>query len=257
MILLIRRRMLDARIKATSQATDLPILLILFVQLVLGLLTIPFSAQHLDGSSMLALASWAQHLVTFQGDAASFVIGEAFIFKIHLVLGLTIFLVFPFTRLVHVWSVPIQYLTRSGYQIVRKRVGAQMSIFVNKVEITDAEIGQEMQYHPAPTQEQAWHMAAQSLVIRQLLLQQAVENGLCADADSVSPGEDEKLIDQLLEQEVIVPEADEATCRRFYDNHPDSFTDEKSGERVILSWHKPIFVITCTQKPCVSPLRSI
>lgn len=121
MILLIRRRMLDARIKATSQTTDLPILLILFVQLVLGLVTIPFSAQHMDGSSMLALASWAQHVVTFQGDAASFVAGEAFIFKIHLVLGLTIFLVFPFTRLVHVWSVPVQYLTRSGYQIVRKR----------------------------------------------------------------------------------------------------------------------------------------
>ena len=121
MILLIRRRMFDARIKATSQASDLPILLILFVQLVLGLLTIPFSAQHMDGSSMLNLASWAQHLVTFQSDAASFVANEAFIFKIHLVLGLTIFLVFPFTRLVHVWSVPIQYLTRSGYQIVRKR----------------------------------------------------------------------------------------------------------------------------------------
>ena len=121
MVLLIRRRMLDARIKATSQPTDLPILLILFVQLVLGLLTIPASAQHPDGSSMLALASWAQHLVTFQGDAANFVANEAFIFKAHLVLGLTIFLVFPFTRLVHVWSVPIQYLARSGYQIVRKR----------------------------------------------------------------------------------------------------------------------------------------
>jgi len=121
MILLIRRRMLDARIKATSQPTDLPILLLLFVQLVLGLLTIPFSAQHLDGSAMLALANWAQHVVTFQGGAAAFVADQAFIFKVHLVLGLTIFLVFPFTRLVHVWSVPIQYLTRSGYQIVRKR----------------------------------------------------------------------------------------------------------------------------------------
>jgi len=121
MILLIRRRMLDARIKATSQATDLPILLLLFVQLVLGLVTIPFSAQHMDGSSMLALASWAQHVVTFQSDAASFVQGEALVFKVHLVLGLTIFLVFPFTRLVHVWSAPIQYLVRSGYQIVRKR----------------------------------------------------------------------------------------------------------------------------------------
>jgi nitrate reductase gamma subunit len=121
MVLLIRRRMRDPRIRATSQAADLPILLILCVQLVLGLLTIPFSAQHQDGSSMVALASWAQHLVTFQGDAASFVAGEAWVFKLHLVLGLTIFLLFPFTRLVHVWSVPIQYLSRRGYQIVRKR----------------------------------------------------------------------------------------------------------------------------------------
>ena len=106
-----------------------------------------------------------------------------------------------------------------------------MSIFINKAEITAQEIGQEMQYHPAPTQERAWHMAAQSLVIRQLLLQQAVENGLCEDAGSVTAGEDEKLIDQLLEQNIVVPEADEATCRRFYDNHPDSFKDEKTGER--------------------------
>ena len=121
MILLIRRRILDPRIRATSQFADLPILLILFVQLVLGLLTIPFSAQHPDGSSMLALAHWAQHLVTFQGDAASYVAGEALIFKAHLVLGMTIFLLFPFTRLVHVWSVPVQYLGRRGYQIVRKR----------------------------------------------------------------------------------------------------------------------------------------
>lgn len=121
MILLIRRRLFDPRIRATSQFADLPILLILFVQLLLGLATIPASAQHLDGSSMMALAHWAQHLVTFQGDAASYVAGEAFIFKAHLFLGLTIFLLFPFTRLVHAWSVPLQYLTRTGYQIVRKR----------------------------------------------------------------------------------------------------------------------------------------
>ena len=107
-----------------------------------------------------------------------------------------------------------------------------MSIFINKAEITAQEIGQEMQYHPAPTQEEAWHQAAQSLVIRQLLLQQAVENGLCPDVDSVPPGEDEKLIDQLLEKDIVVPDADEATCQRFYDNHPDSFTDEKTGERI-------------------------
>ena len=107
-----------------------------------------------------------------------------------------------------------------------------MSIFVNKIEIRDSEIGQEMQYHPAPAREQAWHMAAQSLVIRQLLLQQAANNGLRGNTGSVAPGEDEKLIDQLLEQDVVVPEADEATCQRFYDNHPRSFIDEKTGKRV-------------------------
>jgi len=121
MILLIRRRIVDPRIRATSQATDLPILLVLLAQLLLGLLTIPYSAQHLDGSSMIALANWAQHVVTFRGDAASFVAGEAWVFKTHLFLGMTLFLVFPFTRLVHVWSAPLQYLSRTGYQVVRKR----------------------------------------------------------------------------------------------------------------------------------------
>ena len=107
-----------------------------------------------------------------------------------------------------------------------------MSIFVNDVEINEAEIGQEMQHHPAPSQQQAWRLAAQSLVIRQLLLQKAVEIGLCPDADSsVRPEEEEQLIDQLLESDVSVPEADEATCLRFYDQHPDSFMDKESGER--------------------------
>ena len=90
-----------------------------------------------------------------------------------------------------------------------------------------------MQYHPAPSKEVAWHLAAQSLVIRQLLLQQAASNGLIQDADSVTPGdEEESTIDRLLQQDVTVPEADEATCRRFYDTHPDSLIDEVSGKRL-------------------------
>jgi len=118
---LIRRRLFDKRVRATSRSYDMPILLLLFAQLITGLITIPFSAQHLDGSTMIMLANWAQHLVTFKGDAALFIAPQALIFKIHVVLGLTIFLIFPFTRLVHIWSAPVQYLTRSGYQIVRKR----------------------------------------------------------------------------------------------------------------------------------------
>jgi hypothetical protein len=106
-----------------------------------------------------------------------------------------------------------------------------MSILVNKIEISDEEIGREMQYHPAKTQETAWHLAAQALVIRQLFLQQAAESGLYDADPATSKDREEEVIDQLLDQDVTVPEADETTCRRFYDNHPDSFMDKKSDER--------------------------
>jgi nitrate reductase gamma subunit len=119
--ILIRRRLFDPRIRATSKPSDIAVLLILYVQLILGLITIPYSAQHLDGSSMVALANWAQHIVTFRPGAAAFILNEAWVFKVHLFLGLTIFLLFPFTRLVHMLSAPLKYLTRKGYQIVRSR----------------------------------------------------------------------------------------------------------------------------------------
>ncbi len=119
--MLLWRRISDPRIRATSKFADILILVILYLQLILGLATIPASAQHPDGSSMIALANWAQHIVTFRGGAAEFVMEEAFIFKAHIFLGLTIFLIFPFTRLVHMFSAPVKYILRPGYQIVRKR----------------------------------------------------------------------------------------------------------------------------------------
>lgn len=122
--MLLYRRLFDKRIRATSSFSDIALLFILYVQLILGLITIPYSAQHLDGSSMIALANWAQHIVTFRTGAADFIVNEAWVFKAHLALGLTIFLVFPFTRLVHMLSAPIKYLFRTGYQIVRRRGGA-------------------------------------------------------------------------------------------------------------------------------------
>jgi hypothetical protein len=109
-----------------------------------------------------------------------------------------------------------------------------MSVFVNRVEITDAEIGREMQYHPAPSRERAWQLAAQSLVIRQLLLQQAVDSGIipAIEAAQRNHAAEENAIDRLLEANIAVPEADEETCRRFYDTHPDSFVDGDSGNRL-------------------------
>ena len=119
--LLLHRRLYDARIRVTSTYMDLAVLIILWVQLSLGLITLPFSLAHSDGSVMLVLAHWAQGILTLQPVNAQALQGLAFPYLAHLVLGMTIFLIFPFSRLVHVWSAPVWYLGRRGYQVVRSR----------------------------------------------------------------------------------------------------------------------------------------
>jgi nitrate reductase gamma subunit len=120
--LLIHRRVFDARIRATSHPTDIAVLVILWVQLVVGLITLPFSWAHSDGSVMLVLADWAQRIVTLRAVDAEVLVNVPWPFLFHLVLGMTIFLLFPFSRLVHVWSgfASLAYLFRP-YQVVRSR----------------------------------------------------------------------------------------------------------------------------------------
>lgn len=121
LLMLIHRRLSDPRIRANSSFADIAVLFLLLAQLCLGLLTITVSARHLDGHEMLKFMEWAQHIVTFRGGAVEFVRDVHILFKLHLTLGMFIFLVFPFTRLVHIWSAPVFYLFRRQYQIVRRR----------------------------------------------------------------------------------------------------------------------------------------
>lgn len=120
-LMLLHRRLMDPRVRATSSFADTGILVLLMAQLILGLGTILVSLQHLDGHEMTKFMSWAQGIFTFQADAAAQITDVSWLFKLHLVLGMTIFLVFPFTRLVHMLSAPVRYLWRPGYQVVRSR----------------------------------------------------------------------------------------------------------------------------------------
>ena len=122
--MLLHRRLFDPRIRRTSSAMDITVLILLWLQLVLGMASIPVSWTHrADGEVMVQLSTWAQKIVTFQAGAADYVIGVSWIYKTHIVLGLTLFLIFPFSRLVHIWSAPVGYLGRRGYQVVRTREG--------------------------------------------------------------------------------------------------------------------------------------
>ncbi|MBI3727319.1 MAG: respiratory nitrate reductase subunit gamma [Burkholderiales bacterium] len=122
LLILLHRRLTDARISAVTKTGDKVLLLWIFVTLGLGLSTIFESANHSDGHMMVLLMTWAQHIVTFKGDAAEFIVAAPLLFKLHLFMGLSLFVIFPFTRLVHVWSgfASVTYISRA-WQLVRPR----------------------------------------------------------------------------------------------------------------------------------------
>ncbi len=120
--LLLHRRIFDPRIRLTSHPTDIAVLVVLWVQLVVGLITLPFSLQHADGGVMLILADWAQRIVTLRPVDATALSALPWPYLFHIVFGMTIFLLFPFSRLVHVWSgfATVAFLFRP-HQVVRSR----------------------------------------------------------------------------------------------------------------------------------------
>ncbi len=118
--ILIHRRLADPRIRLNSRKWDISITMMLWLQLALGLLTVPLSAYHMDGGLFETLTSYVKGVVTLNSGAAALMIDVPLVYKLHILLGFTLFLVSPFTRMIHIWSGAgaLAYLFRP-YQIVR------------------------------------------------------------------------------------------------------------------------------------------
>ncbi|OXT02078.1 respiratory nitrate reductase subunit gamma [Notoacmeibacter marinus] len=122
--MLLHRRLIDPRIRATSSFADILILVLIWIQLFVGLGTIILTMEHMDGGEMVRFMTWSQSVVTLELNAWTDVVSVHWLYKFHILLGLVIVALFPFTRLVHIWSglaVPFRYLLRPGYQLVRSR----------------------------------------------------------------------------------------------------------------------------------------
>lgn len=119
-VIILWRRLMVPAVRINSAPMDTFIIILIALQLVTGLFTIYVSRHHLDGFIISQLALWAQNIVTFQAGAWQYLVGVPWSYLIHILLGLVMFAVFPFSRLVHIWSWPWHYLRRS-YQIVRAR----------------------------------------------------------------------------------------------------------------------------------------
>ena len=118
--ILIGRRLGDPRIRLNSRKWDIAVVLMLWLQLALGLLTVPLSAFHMDGVLFETLTSYLKSVVTLDSGAAALMAEVPLPYKLHILLGFSLFLVSPFTRMIHIWSGAgaLAYLFRP-YQIVR------------------------------------------------------------------------------------------------------------------------------------------
>lgn len=119
--ILIFRRLYYRRVRGNSRKWDITIVIMLWLQLALGIATVPISAQHMAGAEFERLVAYVQSIVYFQGGGATLLQGISWVYKAHILLGFTIFLVSPFTRMVHIWSGvgSLAYLVRP-YQLTRK-----------------------------------------------------------------------------------------------------------------------------------------
>jgi len=87
--------------------------------------TIVLTLGHMDGSKMIQFMTWSQSVMGLQINAWQEVVNVHWLYKFHIFLGMVIVALFPFTRLVHMLSIPVRFLWRPGYQIVRSRDGAK------------------------------------------------------------------------------------------------------------------------------------
>jgi nitrate reductase gamma subunit len=118
--ILLHRRLADPRIRLNSRKWDIAVAFMLWLQLALGLLTVPLSAYHMNGALFETLTDYVKGIVTLDAGSAALMVGVPLTYKLHILLGFTLFLVSPFTRMIHIWSGAgaLAYLFRP-YQIVR------------------------------------------------------------------------------------------------------------------------------------------
>jgi peptidyl-prolyl cis-trans isomerase C len=108
-----------------------------------------------------------------------------------------------------------------------KAAAAPRIVSVNGTVIASSAIIREVQYHPAASSTESWQRAAESLVLRALLLEEADRQGVAAEALIDDRGRretpEEAAIRALIERAVRIPTPTEDELRRYYEANAVKF----------------------------------
>ena len=106
--LLVVRRFRNKSVWATSKIQDYVIVVLLLVQISLGLWCTYITTQS-SLEDYMAMEYWAQGIFIFEPDSWKYIADADLIYKLHIVNGFLIFIIFPFTKLMHMIMVPVLY----------------------------------------------------------------------------------------------------------------------------------------------------
>jgi respiratory nitrate reductase, gamma subunit len=102
------RRFTNKRVRAIGKLQDYIIVSLLLIQIVLGLCGTYITTQS-PLSDYMAMEHWAQGIFIFEPDSWRYIIDADMVYKLHIVNGFLIFILFPFTKLMHMVMVPVNY----------------------------------------------------------------------------------------------------------------------------------------------------
>ncbi|MCM3124997.1 MULTISPECIES: respiratory nitrate reductase subunit gamma [unclassified Mesobacillus] len=122
--LLFMRRASVKRIRVNSKFKDWLSLVLLGIVVIVGFTnTVGYTASGGDFDYRTTIGPWFRGILTFN-PAPGYMIGAPIGFQAHILLAFALFAVWPFTRLVHVWSLPLEYLKRK-YLVYRRMTPAK------------------------------------------------------------------------------------------------------------------------------------
>ncbi len=94
-------------------------------------------------------------------------------------------------------------------------------IKVNGVAIPEKDLANELQYHPNDNFNVVVQQAGQALVIRQLLINEAIKQGFLSASNETA--NEEEAIQKLIENNITYDAPTEAICQRYFDNNKEKF----------------------------------
>ena len=123
LVILVVRRLKFPRVRVTTGYADMAVYLLLIVIIGIGLYeTIWFSALGGGYDYRTTVAIWFRGLFTLSPHPA-LMTSAPLVYQLHAAIAWLLFGLWPFSRLVHAWSLPFQYLGRP-YILYRSRYAA-------------------------------------------------------------------------------------------------------------------------------------